>query len=100
MLLLNVLINCGQESLNLILVIEQQQWLSSYFTREFPVKSTTFVATHAYVGSYYIKENLKEKMEEFHPLPTLQPNDEYNIEFHNGWYYQKGVASHPDVSIL
>ncbi|XP_071817034.1 transmembrane protein 43-like isoform X2 [Apostichopus japonicus] len=65
--------------------------------KEFPVKSTTFVATHAYVGSYYIKENLKEKMEEFHPLPTLQPNDEYNIEFHNGWYYQKGVATHPDV---
>ncbi|PIK55256.1 putative transmembrane protein [Apostichopus japonicus] len=65
--------------------------------KEFPVKSTTFVATHAYVGSYYIKENLKEKMEEFHPLPTLQPNDEYNIEFHNGWYYQKGVATHPEV---
>lgn len=65
--------------------------------KDFPVKSTTFVATHAYVGSYYIKEALKEKIEEFSPLPPIQPKEDARIQMVDGFYYQTGVSLHPDI---
>ncbi|XP_072026248.1 transmembrane protein 43-like isoform X2 [Amphiura filiformis] len=64
--------------------------------REFPIKPTTYVAVHTYVGSYYLKEGLKAKIEEFISYtPKTNPPDP-NIKYVDGRFYT-GMPRTPQV---
>ncbi|XP_022095935.1 transmembrane protein 43-like isoform X2 [Acanthaster planci] len=65
--------------------------------KEMLVRPMTFVAIHAYVGNYMLKDSLKEKIDTFKPyVPSKEPTNP-NVKLVDGIFYQAENAFRPKV---
>ena len=60
----------------------------------------TFVAIHAYIGNYMLKDTLKEKINTFKPyVPSTAPTNP-SVKLIDGKYYQSENPLRPKVSYI